>query len=174
MTIIEDVLDEVERKNLLKWIFSNKHFFQKNKVSYNRYFFDLDEKNKKIPKLFFELKNRIIKKQNIKIYEHENLYFGDLISFIENEGKIQRHVDPTVLDYNHVRYIVFLSLPEFGGKPIYNNKIINVSEGQCLKYYANLYFHECEKVIGDRPRIVISYGFFLPRNEKKNENLKYA
>lgn len=157
------IVDEIEKKYLLDWIYNNKFNFNSNNVSKNRYYLQI---NHTFPKLFFDLKKRIIINEKIKQYKDETFYFGDLISYIENGGKVHRHIDPTIKNYDHCRYNVFLSIPEKGGMPIYNNVIQNVSEGEYIKCLSSSVYHESQEVYGNKPRIMISYGFFINREKK--------
>lgn len=153
------IINNSEKETLLLWIYSNKNKFCKNNAYDNRYYLKIDNN---FPKLFLDIKQRIISIEKIENYKEENIYFGDLISYIETNGKVHRHMDLTIKNYHHCRYNVFLSLPEKGGLPIYNNKIIHVNEGEFIKCFSSLYYHESQKVIGNKPRILISYGFFIP------------
>ena len=153
------IIDETEKIHLLEWIYSNKYRFNENNISKNRYYLQIDTT---FPKLFFDLKQRILCNEKIKKYKEETYYFGDLISYMEDGGRVHKHIDPTIKNHDHCRYNVFLSLPKKGGMPIYNNKIINVSECEYLKCSSSLVYHESQEVVGDKPRIMISYGFFIP------------
>jgi len=155
------IITKKEQLLLLDWTFKNEHKFIPNCLGpYRKYYpFDNDQET---PSLFFEIKERIIKKEKIKKWYPEP-DIGNYIGWISNGGVIHRHIDSNPDYGNHIRYNLFLSVPNEGGYPIYNNQVIPVKESQYIRCNSGLYFHESQKVIGDKPRIVISYGFILPK-----------
>ena len=156
------IITEKERLFLLNWIYKNEFKFKPNDFGPNRkaYFFDQDLET---PSLFYEVRNRIIQRENINQWNPEPL-LGNYVGWISNGGFIHRHIDSNPDYGNHIRYNLFISVPNEGGYPIYDNKVIPIKEGQYIRCNSGLYFHESQKVIGDKPRIVISYGFILPKN----------
>jgi hypothetical protein len=145
--------------------------FENNKTSSNRKFLRLDNKIN-FPNLFWEVKKRILVKENL-LDEYFNNYFVNknqigLISYIGKGGKIHCHIDPTLGGYDHIRFNLFLSVPQKGGLPIYNGITIPVEIGNYIKCNSSKYFHGCETVYGNIPRIVISYRIYT-----KNKNFYY-
>lgn len=147
-----------EQQKIIEWANQNYHNFKPNGYSrqYNclNYFDD-------IPQCVWDIKDRIIKKENLYEYQQEPI-FRDFISYIQEGGKIQPHIDSNVDGYVHTRFNVFIQLPIKGGLPIYNNKIIQVNELEYIKCFSGLYKHHCQKVESDKPRIILSYGFLIP------------
>jgi hypothetical protein len=150
-----------EQKYLLSWIKSIEHKFKENGYSPHRKYFVFNN-NSSCPYLLYDIKNRIIKKENLENWREEP-YLGDYIGWISNGGMIHHHIDPNCKGIRrtlyHVRYNLFLSIPENGGTPMYDNKIINAKERECVMCKSGEEYHSCQKVIGEKPRIVISYGF---------------
>ena len=119
------------------------------------------QKESNPPRLFFDIKNRILNKENITNNYIDDSTYGDYIGYITNGGKIHYHNDPTISEYDHVRFNLFLSVPKKGGFPIYNGITIPVKVGDYVRCNSSKEYHECQIVEGNIPRIVISYGIYL-------------
>ena len=165
----ENIISKEELNFILKFINANEDLFEENGISPNRKSLTL-LKESNTPSLFFDIKKRILDKENITnnyiddVFSHGDL-FGDYIGFIIGGGKIHRHKDKTPDTYNLVRFNLFLSVPTKGGFPIYNGITIPVIIGDYVRCNSSKEYHECEMVEGEIPRIVISYGIYL-KNEK--------
>jgi hypothetical protein len=74
---------------------------------------------------------------------------------------VPEHVDanPSNKELHSRRYNVFISLPEKGGLPIYDGKVINITERTLLKVESGVIPHSTTRVEGQIPRIILSYGF---------------
>jgi len=159
----EHIISKKELNFFLKFINTNKDFFVENGISSNRKMLTLHKKLNP-PKLFFDVKKRILIKENI-LYDYiDDSTYGDYIGYITNGGKIHYHNDPTLPLYDHIRFNLFLSVPKKGGFPIYNGVTIPVQVGDYVRCNSSKEYHECEMVEGDIPRIVISYGIYLKKN----------
>jgi hypothetical protein len=156
----ENIISKKELDFILKFINNNKDLFEENGVSQNRNFLTLP-KESNTPSLFFDIKKRILDKENIKNNYIDDSTYGDYIGYITNGGKIHYHNDPTITGYDHIRFNLFLSVPKNGGFPIYNGVTIPVTVGDYVRCNSSKEYHECEMVEGDIPRIVISYGIYL-------------
>lgn len=171
----ETIISKEELNFILKFIHTNENLFKENGVSPNRKYITL-HKESNPPKLFFDIKKKILTKENILtnyidgVFSHGDPY-GDYIGIIMNGGKIHHHIDKTPIKYNLVRFNLFLSIPEKGGLPIYNGITIPVQVGDYVRCNSSKEYHECEMVEGDIPRIVISYGIYL---KQKNSIINYA
>lgn len=154
------IISEKEKLFLLNWVFKNEHKFILNQFGPHRKFYSFDN-DSEVPSLFYEVRNRIIKKQNIKKWYPEPI-FGNYIGWISEGGFIHKHKDPNTYHGYHTRYNVFLSIPLKGGNPIYSDKIIPVKEREYICCKSGTEFHQSNPVIGNKPRVVISYGFILP------------
>jgi len=151
---MNEIITKEEQSTLLKWIYDNEEKFIPNKFKYRKYF-PINESE--CPTLFFEIKQRILDNEKIKKWEKDP-FFGDIITFVTNNGFIHNHIDSTLPNKNHFRFNLFLSKPFLGGDPIYNNKKLNFKERCYLKYCVNKDYHSSLQVIGSKPRIAISYG----------------
>lgn len=163
----ENLITETEREYIIKFIDKNKELFLCNLISNHRKSLFL---NKKInaPSIFYIIKKRILNKEGIIKNYIDNSTYGDYISYITNGGQIHKHIDPSISGYDHVRFNLFLSIPEKGGFPIYNGVTIPVTVGDYVRCNSSKEYHECEMVEGKIPRIVISYGIYLKQIKKNS------
>jgi hypothetical protein len=140
---------------VVKWAIENKNSFEPN--GYKRCFGYLEKLN--APQECGEIKKLIIKHFLFSGLLKDN-FLPDFCGFIEDGGKIHRHNDICpIKGKEFVRVNVMLSKPDVGGDPIINGKILVVNEGDAWLCQASKYQHECNKVQGRKPRIVLSYGF---------------
>ena len=166
----ENIISKRELNFILKFIDINKDLFEENGVSPNRKILTLP-KESNTPILFFDIKKRILHKENIKNNYIDDSTYGDYIGYITNGGKIHHHNDPTIPGYDHIRFNLFLSVPKKGGFPIYNGVTIPVTVGDYVRCNSSKEYHECEMVEGNVPRIVISHGIYL--KNQKNKLINY-
>ena len=59
----------------------------------------------------------------------------------------------------HHRLNVLIQLPEEGGNNIYDGKELAVKERMLVYYRPDLYIHGSTRVIGNRHRLNLSFGF---------------
>ena len=163
----ESIISKKQLNFFLKFIDANKDLFTENGVSPNRKLLTL-YRELNPPKLFFNIKKKILIKENILTDYIDDSTYKDYIGYITNGGKIHLHNDPTIPGYDHIRFNLFLSIPEKGGFPIYNGITIPVQVGDYVRCNSSVEYHECEIVEGDIPRIVISYGIYLESNKTKH------
>jgi len=152
------IITEDEQKFVVDWVRKNCKFFDAN--GYNRYKKHLDF-FPNVPSVFDEVKQRIIKKENLYGYRQEPI-FRDSIAYMLDGGKLHLHKDPNRDGLIHVRFNVYVQIPEQGGYPIYGNKLCTLTERTYICCVAGRDFHECSQVVGKRERIMISYGFLIP------------
>lgn len=148
-----------EQKFLLDWIFRNEHKFIYNSAGKYRKYFPLKE-SEDFPILFSEIKERILEKENIFNWETDS-FFGDIIMFNEPNGFIHEYINPSIEGKEHIRFDLFLSKPIHGGDPICDGELISFEERMYLKYNANRNYHASLPVIGNKPRISVSYGILI-------------
>jgi hypothetical protein len=112
------------------------------------------------PLSIMSIKKRIVCLENLhgSIQEPK---FKDFISYITDQGQIHQHVDHNSNNLIHTRFNVIVQLPNIGGLPIYNDNIILINEREYVRCDSGLHKHYCQKVHGDKARIVISYGFLI-------------
>lgn len=150
MKIPENLMSPV-----LDWAIKTKNSFEPN--GYKRQFGILKKLN--APEECSEIKKIIIKHFSLAgLYEDH--FLPDFCGFIEDGGKVHRHNDVCpIKGKEFIRVNLMLSKPNSGGEPIINGKIILVNEGDVWLCQASKFQHECVMVKGEKPRIILSYGF---------------
>ena len=155
----DNFISEEEQRIIREWALRNEKYLIPNPTGPYR----SRELFKKIPEkldLNFEIKKRIIEIENLENNKFEP-YRGDFVSVQRNGAKVPEHVDanPSNKELHSRRYNVFISLPEKGGLPIYDGKVINITERTLLKVESGVIPHSTTRVEGQIPRIILSYGF---------------
>lgn len=150
-----------EQTVLLKFANSIRNLLQNNGLG--RFYQDHLEKTHSVPQEYKDIKQRIIDTEKLKNFILDP-QFGDFISFNETAGSIHEHKDDNVHSFIHTRYNLLLSVPDSGGNPIYDGKVIDFEERMLWRCEAGLYNHASLPVVGNKPRINISFGFQVKEN----------
>jgi hypothetical protein len=114
--------------------------------------------------LLEEIKNRIIEIEELYDKSFEP-FRGDFISIQRNGAKVPSHIDHNPADqtlYSR-RYNIFITLPEIGGLPVYNNETLFLEEKCLLKVDSGIVSHSTTQIQGEQPRIILSYGFAIKK-----------
>lgn len=151
-----------EQNVLLEFSHKQKKHLHRN--GHGRFYVDHIATKFSVPEEFKTIKQRIIDTENLKDFLLDPT-FGDFLSFNIVDGAIHPHKDPNNDGYIHTRYNLILSAPESGGKPIYDNKTFDIEERMLWRCEAGLYNHASTPVVGNRPRINISFGFQIKKEE---------
>lgn len=154
----EPIISEQEQAEIVKWVKENVKEFNIN--GYNRWKQHLDYFDS-IPTIFEVVKQRIVKKERLHGYEQEP-EFRDSVGYMFNGGKLHEHMDSGLDGKEHVRFNVYVQLPEKGGRPIYGGIYHDIKERQYICCRASIDKHEATMCVGLRARIIISYGFLIP------------
>ena len=157
----EAILDEIEQKIIVDWTINNYHYFDQNGFARCKQTLDYFDE---LPDVFNNIKQRIVEKENLHEYKTEPL-FKDSIAYHTNGGKLHLHSDPKTDGLEHIRFNVYVQLPYIGGRPVYDGKERKLQERRYICCWANRGSHEATMVEGDRARIIISYGFLIPKIE---------
>lgn len=159
-----EILTEEEQQIVVLWVKKNYLRLKKNgDKKYMKSMYEIPD----IPKIVWEIRKRIIEKEDLWDAKQDPL-FKDTIGCMLDGGELHKHTDPNVGDLIHTRFNVYVQLPIEGGYPVYNDKICKLKERTYICCRAGLDLHYCEKVIGDRERIILSYGFQLPKERVSN------
>jgi hypothetical protein len=122
-----------------------------------------------IPDLFEKLKRKIMKIENIENYLPAPVN-GDWIGIIGENSYVEPHKDDNLNNKFYTRrYNLLVSVPKEGGRPIYGGKIIPIEDKILWRCDAGLVTHSSEKVIGDRLRINLSFGFSIIKEDSFNK-----
>ena len=145
-------ISQDEQKNLILWAENEECRLKPN--GYQRFCNTI--KNLSDNKLVYEIREKIIERFNLHNCKEELL--GDWLGMVKNGGQVHIHTDRR--DYKeHHRFNVLIQLPEKGGVTIYDNKELPIKERTLSYYRPDLYEHGTTKVIGNKPRINLSFGF---------------
>lgn len=104
-----------------------------------------------------------------KLVEHAAM--GWILMYHENDYVCKWHKDPNngPDDTIHTRFNVLISKPEEGGFPIMKmadkETVIEVEENEPWVCLAGLHKHSTTKIKGDKPRIMLSFGYNIKLDE---------
>jgi len=123
--------------------------------------------------------------------------YGYMVCYSENGHSVHEHNDPNFYyegpdesliedkpdDYLneviHTRFNLLISKPIKGGNPVICGREYDVEENEVWRCLAGVDKHSTTEVEGPKPRIILSFGFFVPvgfaiKNSwyKPNNNLK--
>jgi len=161
MNAIAEFINPDEQKSLVDWAYEVRNLLEPNPASPKRFF----KRLKELPEN--TLVDKVIQKI-LKVYKLDTTlkYDGDLgslLSWHDEGGSVHEHTDKP-LEYpalRHYRFNLFINLPDAGGVPIYNGKPLDVEERRLVPYEADIHPHSSTKVIGIKPRIVLSFGWLF-------------
>ena len=154
--IYKEFITKEEQENLISWAYDCKSSLNPNLNGPHRFFNQLENIQKN--KITDNIKQRIIDKFDLHSFESEKVT-DDILSVVEGGGFINKHRDKIPGIIVHYRYNVLVQMPEDGGRNIYNEEVLDVEERCLIAYRPDMYFHSCEKVIGNKDRINLSFGF---------------
>jgi hypothetical protein len=152
-------MTQEEQLTILKFIY-NKNFLC-SPLTNDRADFKFDITMKNIPIELFKIKQRILKREDLKGYD-SHTYLGDLITFILPGGNIPRHTDKNSFDgYIHIRFNVFVTGSDMC-KTLYDNIPVDTKDRHYVMCRSGIDAHWTEINRNNIPRIALSYGFMLP------------
>jgi hypothetical protein len=154
--LYENFISIEEQENLRDWAY--KEECRLNPNGPGRFFNKI--KNLSENELVYTIKERIIKKFNFLNFKPEPV-LSDWVGIIKKGGFVHFHTDKFTHLYigEHHRLNVLIQLPEEGGINIYDGKELAVKERMLVYYRPDLYEHGSTRVIGNRHRLNLSFGF---------------
>ena len=159
-----EFISEEEQSFLLNWINGNTNVKKRLIIP-----------PKDIPNAPLEIienyKSKIIQLENLKKFLLKPKS-GDFVWVETNNSTINLHVDNNYGTYVHTRYNLVLSYPDEGGHSIYGDKLNVLQERMLWKCIAGKVQHGATKVIGDKPRVTLSFSFFIDEDELSDEYTK--
>jgi len=156
--LYENFISIEEQENLRDWVYKEEYKLSPNQNGPERFFRKIKYLSEN--KLVFEIKERIIKKFNFLNFKPEPV-LSDWVGMIKAGGFVHFHTDkfPDLYTGEHHRLNVLIQLPEEGGIHIYDGKELAVKERMLVYYRPDLYEHGSTRVIGNRHRLNLSFGF---------------
>lgn len=154
-------MTEEERQEIITWICEN--FFQlliSNDVHKLDHIFSIYDKT--VPMAVWRIKNRIIHKEKLQKYMSEHIGQDMLLLHIQG-GNTKKHKDSNIDNHYHIRYNVGVNIPQKTAKAVYNAEEVDLKTGNYVMCRSGLDFHLVEENTDPFPRIVISYGFYIPK-----------
>lgn len=152
-----DFVEDSVRNELIQWALSSTSYLKNN--GYGRYFNTFSQIQTKKPDALLEVM-KFIESEILKDEEYQyDPHFENFLSFNYSGARIHKHTDPNLEGHIHTRFNLILQIPKEGGLPIYNSEMFSIENGMLWRCEAGKYTHETTSVIGDLPRINLSYGF---------------
>jgi hypothetical protein len=158
-------ITEQERDALFQWSERQRQGGHLKNNGKSR-FYNQTRNLKEIPAEFFAIRDRIVREIEVDGEIVDEPHISSYISTIGSEGKVHLHRDATRRGCNHLRFNLMVSKPEGGGRPIISNTPVDVSERDMWYFFANKHKHTSEMVIGNKRRVICSYGFLVPGETK--------
>jgi hypothetical protein len=157
-----DFITDEEKETLLNWIFDNKKLFH-DQMDLNVLVLDNVQNFPK--EVLNEIRKRISDVEELKVYKKPRKSI-DFASIYERGSECGPHLDPTDdSDFFHIRYNICLSKPERGGETFHGKDFFSVEEKVLWKCLAQQVRHGCDRILSDKPRVIISMGFLVDKNE---------
>jgi hypothetical protein len=164
------VVTEEEKNIIIEWVNNNHKTFIFNPLNNSVFTFVYMIKDKynndSVYNIIKKIESRIIAKE--KLQEFNKCYkLDDLIYYMDASTKIHVHKDENEDDANNiqVRFNVCIQKPISGGIPIYAGKQIDIEECKYIVCRAGLDMHSSGVIFGDKPKISISFGFFIDKDK---------
>lgn len=125
---------------------------------YGRQFLILSRDN--CPSVIWDIKEQVVAQYKLHNEAQEPVY-KDFCGYITEGGQVHKHRDNNQKGLIHTRFNVLVQKPQSGGIPVINDVELEVAEGDIWVCRAGLDYHSSTQVIGNKARIVLSFGFLL-------------
>jgi hypothetical protein len=154
--IEKDFITKEEQIHLLEWAEEQRALLKPNPMGEHRYSLPIRE----LPynKVLRDVRERVLQEYNLKDRIHNDGFIGSILSYQTEGAFVHSHRDE-IKDKRHLRFNLFLSVPDSGGVPIYEGEEIPIKERLLIPYEADKYFHSSTRIVGSKPRIIISFGW---------------
>lgn len=146
-----------ENEESFTWNFSNTRFK-------TRRFCNLNKIQSNISTIIENYSKELFKQLNMLDTLTEPM-FGNFVGVNLEGGSVHAHTDLTEDNYNHIRLNFLVSKPYSGGMPILNDKEYVVEEDFGWINMANKWKHASTVVSGTKPRIILSLGKYVVKQE---------
>jgi hypothetical protein len=153
--VTKKYITEKDRKEILKWALESREKLNPNGVSPGRFYERLDKLE--TPAVVNKIIDKIKKDFSME-FEETNL--GHFLSFNETGASIHPHSDMVSDGYSqHIRFNIVIQKPEAGGDSVQGDSVVELENGMLFKILASGEPHSSTPVVGELPRITLSFGF---------------
>jgi hypothetical protein len=156
-----NIMTEEERILIKDWAIALR---PKMRIMHNcRRDYKLDENDKNIPSIVFDIKKRIEDIEKLEGFEKEE-EICDFLGIISNGGFIHRHTDPNDFKrgFYHIRFNVFITTPNEGCTTYYDGHQVETVEGSYVLCRSGIDAHWSDPNEDTISRISLSFGYLLP------------
>ena len=165
-------IDEKYLEAVRMWIEANYGLFYENEKGPNRKMYQIkDYDTYKYPEEFLDIKYELMDMFKVPLYAAQDTSIYDAIGIQTNGAVTHWHIDENDGNNVHFRINVLASKSIEGGMPKIKDEIIVVDEGEPWICYSGIEWHGGTEVKGDKPRILLTYGFTLPKDDPYFNNI---
>jgi len=167
--IIKGFISEEEQSELIKWVADNKNnsnLFRDAGMGGNRITTRYSKDRFLFPHSAYKIQKRIIDLFNFEAFilpHNWSKFMHGIIADIGGEDDYCfEHTDPQWYPpYETLHCNLMLQKPIEGGEPIIGKKEIDINERDMWCYYVSKVKHGSSKNIGNKPRIIYTFGFCI-------------
>jgi hypothetical protein len=165
----EEIVTVEEQTVLNQWVIDNYLKFTLNPNNYGYYTYveticDNFKGSEKIKEIIDVIRDRVVEKENLHNYPTAS-QLHDFLYYMDSGTKLHFHKDPNDAGTYHIRFNVILKIPEMGGIPIYGGKKKEMVERSYIICRSGIDFHTSSVIKGTTPKILISFGFSIPKEK---------
>ena len=153
------LISEEERQDILNWVCTN--YYSTKKLRGKR-MYEMLPSDTFIPKLFWDIRNRITEKEGLHGYKAEEKT-NDLLTLVLPGGDLIGHTDDNEGNLIHVRFNVYILTPPRSCETFYAGHLVDTEERTYAVCRSGIDIHWITKNESDVPRIAISYGYLIPK-----------
>ena len=146
----------------------NPFTYEKKNGSWDMYSNKWDGIDDKIKNIIKSIRQRIIEKENFKFKDEEPSNLPSFFQILRKGSATHYHIDSNDEGTYHIRFNVIIQKAEEGGDPIYNGIIKQHMERQYVMCRSGIDYHSSNAITGNKPRVTISYGFNIPKDQISN------
>jgi hypothetical protein len=157
-----DYIDESKIEKITPFIYGEKN------MSWDLYSDRWGNIDENIKNILNNTRERIIKKEKFNFKDEEPSDLPSFFQILKSGSATHYHTDRNDNDMYHIRFNVIIQNAECGGESIYNGIVKRCMERQYIMCRSGIDKHSSRSIIGDKPRLAISYGFNIPKVEIMN------
>ena len=161
---IKNFISDKEQSELINWVTENKdsYLFRDAGMGGNRITTRYTHKFFSHTESAYNIQRRIIDKLNINSFIFPRTMHGIVVDCAKEDDIVTEHKDPQWWPPRETLHCnLILQKPFGGGIPLIENETIELDEKDLLCYYVSKVNHASTKVVGDKLRIIYSFGFCI-------------